>query len=74
MPFLKTAPAATGRGVLGNENRVSAKRRLFAIVGDEGRYQSFDDEIFGMAEDQRQAFAVEIIQIFAAQVKTAAKI
>ena len=59
--------------MLGNENRVAAKRRLFAVIGDDRRGKAFGDEILGVGEYHGQAFASEVGEVLAAQVKAAAK-
>lgn len=73
VPFFKTSPAAAGCGVLGNENGMTAKRRLFAVIGDDRRGKTLGDEILGVGKHQRQAFAAQIGEVFTAQTKAAAK-
>lgn len=59
--------------MLGDENRMAAKGRLFAVIRDDRRRQAFGDEISGVVEDHCQAFVVQIFAIFAAQMKAAAE-
>ena len=59
--------------MLTDENRMTAKGRLFAVIRDDSWRQAFGNEVFSVAEYQGQAFAAEIITILAAQVKTAAE-
>lgn len=55
------------------ENRMAAERGLLAIVGDHRRRQALGDEILGVGEHCLQAFAAQVIKVFALQMKTAAK-
>lgn len=73
MPFLETAPAAAGRGMLRDKNRVAAKWSLFTIIGKEGWSKPLCNEIFGMAEYYGQALAMQVIQILTAQMEASSK-
>lgn len=73
MPFGKTAAAAAGGGMLGDEHRVAPERGLFAIVGDDGGRQTLGDEIFGVIQDHRQALVVQVLEIFWVELEAAAK-
>lgn len=59
--------------MLGNEYRVSAIWSLFAVIGDERWHQAFGNEILGVREHQGQAFVMQIGEVFAPQLETAAK-
>jgi hypothetical protein len=61
--FLQTAPAATGGGVLGNEDRMTAIRCLFAVVGDQRWRQAFGDEVAGILDHGRQALVLQILPV-----------
>ena len=73
VPFLHASPAAAGCGVLGDEDRVAAKRRLFAVIGDDRRGKALGDEILGVGKHHGQAFAAQVGELLAAQVEAAAK-
>ena len=73
MPFFQASPAAAGCGVLGDENGMAAKWRLLAVIGDDRRGKAFGDEILGVGQHRRQAFAAQVGEVLAAQVKAAAK-
>ncbi len=74
MPFVQALPAAGCRCVLGNENRMSPHRRLFAVVGDLCRGQSFGDKVFGVFADNRRSFLPYIQYFGRPQPETATKI
>ncbi len=59
--------------MLGDKYRVATHRRLLAIIENDGGSKAFGDETLGVGERLRQPFAVQISEIFAAQVKAAAK-
>ncbi len=59
--------------MLGDKHRVPAKRRLLAVVGDNGRAEALADEIGSMGEYQRQAFTLQVCEILSAQMKAAAE-
>lgn len=73
VPFFQASSAATRCSVLSNEYRVSPEWGLFAVIGDDGGYQAFADEILSMCHDDVQPFATQSGQLFASQVETAAK-
>jgi len=73
VPFLHASPAAAGCGVLRDENGVAAKRRLFAVIGDDRRGEALGYEIFGVDEHHWQAFAAQVGEFLAAQTKAAAE-
>lgn len=60
MPFEQALAAAGGGGVLGDEYRVAAHRRLPAVVGDFRRRQPLTDKIFGMPADGVEPFLPDI--------------
>lgn len=59
--------------MLSDEYRVTAKRGLFAIVGDSRRGETFGDEILGVCKHHMQASAAQIIEVFPAQMEAAAE-
>lgn len=59
--------------MLGDKNRMTAKRGLFAVVHNHRWSKALGDEILGMGEHHRQAFAVEVSKVLAPQVKATAK-
>ena len=73
VPFFQTPPAAAGCSVLCDEHRVAAKRRLFAVIGDDRRGEALGDEILGVGEYHGQAFALHVGGVFSPQVKAAAE-
>ena len=73
MPFFQASPAAAGCGVLGDENGMAAKWRLFAVIEDDRRSEALGDEILGVGEHPGQAFAMQVSEVLAAQAKAAAK-
>ena len=73
VPFLQAPAATASRSVLGDEHRMAAKRRLFAVIGDDRRGKALGDEILGVGKHHRQAFAAQVGELLAAQVKAAAK-
>lgn len=73
VPFLQTAATATGCSVLGNKNRMPAKRGLFTIIENKSRGETFADEVLGMGKHSGQAFGMQIDQLFATKLKTAAE-
>ena len=59
--------------MLGDEYGMAAKRRLFAVIGDNRRGKAFGDEILGVSEHHGQAFAAQVGELLAAQVEAAAE-
>ena len=59
--------------MLGDEHRVAAKRRLFAVIGDDRRRKPLGDEILGVGEHHGQAFALQVGEVFSPQVKAVAE-
>lgn len=73
MPFGQTSATACGGGMLSHERRVTAHRRLFAIVFRPGGCQTAVDKIAGMAEDQRQPLILQVGLVFDIEVKFGAE-
>lgn len=59
--------------MLGGENGVTVKGRLFAVICNICRRKAFGDELLGMREYDGHAFAVQVDQVLALEVKAAAK-
>ena len=59
--------------MLGDEHRVAAERRLFAVIGDDRRRKPLGDEILGVGEHHGQAFAMQVGEFLAPQAKAAAE-
>ena len=49
VPLVQASAATTGAGVLCNEDRMTAHRRLLAVVWDEGGGKAGSDEFFRVA-------------------------
>ena len=73
VPFFQTPPAAAGGGVLCDEHRMAAERRLFAVIGDDRRGKAFGNEILSVGEHYGQAFAVQVGEVFPLQLEAAAE-
>lgn len=73
MPFFQAPPATTGRGVLGDKNRMAAIRGLLAVVDRLGWGQAFGYEVVSMAQDGFDALGLQILKILGVQSKLAAK-
>ncbi len=73
MPFLQAAAAAAGGRVLGDENRMPAKRGLFAVIVNYGRRQAFGDKVPGMIDDRGQAFGLQINEVLALEMEFTAE-
>ena len=73
VPFRETAAAARSGGVLSNEYRVSAERRLLAVVAWRGRCQALRDKITCMREDNCGSFVVDIREFLWTEGKAPAK-
>jgi hypothetical protein len=74
VPFFEAAAAAGGCGVLGDENRMPAHRRLSAIILRRLRRQPLFDELPPMFQDHRQRFFGEIRLLLCPQSESAAKL
>ena len=59
--------------MLGDEYGMAAKRRLFAVIGDDRRCKAFGDKILGVGEHHGQAFAAQVGEVLAAQVEATAE-
>ncbi len=73
VPFLQTAAAARGRGMLGHKDRVPSHRGLPTVVLRFGRREPFDDELPAMLQNHRQRFFGKVRSVFHPQPKPAAK-
>ena len=73
VPFFQTAAAAAGCRMLRHKNRVSPERGLFAVIVRQRRRQAFCDKVSGMNDNRRQAFGMQINNIFALEVEFAAE-
>lgn len=51
VPLGQTSPAAAGRGVLGDKDRMPAHRGLPPVIGNNGRSEAHAHEICGMTPD-----------------------
>lgn len=60
MPLGQTSPAAAGRGVLGDKDRMPAHRGLTSVIGNNGRSEAHAHEICGMTPDSLHAFSLDI--------------
>jgi len=60
--------------MLRDKHRVSAEWRLFTVIGDDGRYQAFAENVLGMNQYHLKTFMAQDSEFFAAQTKPAAKI
>jgi len=59
--------------MLGYKNRVSPKRRLFAVVFRQCGRQAFFDKVPGMNGNRGQSFAVQVNKVFALKMEFAAE-
>lgn len=73
MPFFQTTSATAGRGMLGHKYRMAAEGCSLAIVGDPSWLQAFGQKILCMLKHGRQAFLLQVCQLFALQVESPAK-
>ena len=73
MPLRETAAAARGRCVLRDKHRMSLEGRLLPVVGRRRRRQTPSDKIRCVVEHRVHPFLTEILQLFRAQRKVAAK-
>jgi len=73
MPFCETAAAARRRGVLRNENRMSAIRRLLAVVSRLGRRKPLRHQIRRMGENRRRSLRGEVGALLVAEPKAPTK-
>lgn len=73
MPFEQALAATGGGGVLGDEYRVAAHRRLPAVVGDFRRRQPLADKIFGMPADGIKPFLPDVGNVRRLQPEAAAE-
>jgi hypothetical protein len=73
MPLCETAAAARRRGVLRNENRMSAIRRLLPVVSRLGRRKPLRHQTRRMSENRRNAFCREISALGVAEPKPPTK-
>ena len=64
VPLGQTSPAAAGRGVLGDKDRMPAHRGLPPVIGNNGRSEAHAHEICGMTPDSLHAFSLDIGDIF----------
>lgn len=60
MPFVQAAPAAGACSVLRHEHRMTAKRRLLAIIFRKRRRQPARHQFTSMFQDHAQAFGAQI--------------
>ena len=74
MPLGQTSPAAAGRGVLGDKDRMPAHRGLPPVIGNNGRSEACAHEICGMTPDSLHAFSLDIGDIFRFQTKSSAEL
>lgn len=74
MPLGQTPPAAAGRGVLGDKDRMPAHRGLPPVIGNNGRSEACAHEICGMTPDSLHAFSLDIGDIFRFQTKSSAEL
>ena len=74
MPLGQTSPAAAGRGVLDDKDRMPAHRGLPPVIGNNGRSEAHAHEICGMTPDSLHAFSLDIGDIFRFQTKSSAEL
>ncbi len=74
VPFLQTAATARGRGMLGHKDRMTAHRRLSAVVFWLGWRQPFQNELPSMLQNRRQRFFRQIRPILHPQPKPATEL
>lgn len=74
VPLGQTSPAAAGRGVLGDKDRMPAHRGLPPVIGNNGRSEAHAHEICGMTPDSLHAFSLDIGDIFRFQTKSSAEL
>ena len=74
MPLSQTTAAATGCGMLSDENGVPPHGRLPAVVGNKRRREPPTHEIFGMTADDRHSPAFDTGDLFGPQTEPAAEI
>ena len=73
MPLGQTSPAAAGRGVLGDKDRMPAHRGLPPVIGNNGRSETRAYEIRSVTPDCLHAFSLDIGDIFRFQTKSPAE-
>ena len=73
VPLGQTPPAAAGRGMLGDKDRMPAHRGLPPVIGNNGRSEACAHEICGMTPDSLHAFSLDIGDIFRFQTKSPAE-
>ena len=74
VPFGQATAAAGGRGVLGDEDRMTPHGGLPAVVAGRGRGQPIDDELPAVIQNHRQRLLLEIGPLLGSQSKTAAEL
>jgi hypothetical protein len=73
MPFLQAATATASCRVLRDKDRMTAKRSLPAVIGNDSRCQSWSDEILRVLQHKWQAFVAQVIEILSAQLEAPAE-
>lgn len=73
VPLGQTPPAAAGRGMLGDKDRMPAHRGLPPVIGNNGRSETRAYEIRSVTPDCLHAFSLDIGDIFRFQTKSPAE-
>lgn len=73
VPLGQTPPAAAGRGMLGDKDRMPAHRGLPPVIGNNGRSETRAYEIRSVTPDSFHAFSLDIGDIFRFQTKSPAE-
>lgn len=74
VPFLEAASAAGRGGVLGDEGRVVAHGRLFAVVRGSGGRESFVYEVGRVFQHDAQALRAKVGEFLPAQFESATEL
>ncbi len=74
VPFFKATATAATCGVLSKKNGMPSHRGLSSIIRDVSRSQPFGYKILRMPTDSLKTFRHDIVTIFFAQMKPAAKV
>lgn len=63
MPLGEAGATTGGGGMLGNENRMAAHRRLLSVIGGLRGREPLLDEVAGMGEHRLQPLGFEVVTL-----------
>jgi hypothetical protein len=73
MPLRQTSAAAGGRGMLGDEHRMTTKRRLLPVVARGRRRESPSDQLLGLDENALEPTRCNVFPLRRAEVEPSTK-